>query len=293
MNILLLGKSGMMGGDLLVCLENSGFSITRIGHNELNFEFPLKIPSTIAKLGPDAVVNCAAYTAVDLAEKEPSKAFTINRDAPKALAIVCHDLKIPLVHISTDYVFNGKLERPYTEEDPPSPISTYGKSKWEGERAIRDILENHIIVRTSWLYSKRGKNFVKTILQLAHQKSELRIVNDQFGSPTWTKDLAEAVATILRQISLDSKKVIWGTYHYCGKGETTWHGFAQAIVEEASRYETLRTSRIVPISTREYPTPAERPKYSTLDCRKIEENFGVNIKPWRESLRFMLKEFYS
>jgi dTDP-4-dehydrorhamnose reductase len=229
---------------------------------------------------------------VDQAESEPEAASAVNRDGAAHLADACGVLGIPLVHLSTDYVFDGRLNRPYREDDPARPLNVYGLSKWQGEEAVRARLAAHLIVRTSWLYGVHGHNFVKTILTKAMAGEDLRVVADQFGSPTWTGDLAEALAAMARRILPEGPAVEWGTYHCCGGGHTSWHGFAQAIVDEAHRRGRLGAVRVAPVSTAEYQGPARRPPWSVLDCHKAAAAFNVTPRPWRQGLRDMLGELF-
>ena len=238
-------------------------------------------------------VNCAAYTAVDKAETEPERAFRINRDGAENLASVCAARRIPLVHISTDYVFDGSIRRPYTESDPPNPLSVYGTGKWQGEEAVREHLVEHIIVRTAWLYGVHGQNFAKTILRLAGEREEIRVVADQYGCPTWTMDLADAVTTIAKRLLQCEPSGPWGTYHFCGAGTTTWYEFALAIVEEGARRRRLKVTRIRPITTAEYPTAARRPRWSVLDCTRIESVFSIIPMDWRIAFSKMMAELDS
>ena len=235
------------------------------------------------------VINAAAYTAVDRAESEPNIAFMVNRDSPANLAAACADAGIPLVHISTDYVFDGQKPNPYIESDRVSPLGVYGKSKAAGESEIRAHLKEHIILRTAWVYGNHGHNFVKTMLRLGKVREMLRVVNDQVGCPTYAADIAE---TILRLASIycEENSISWGTYHYCGKGITTWHGFAQTIFEIAKNYDSFDLKKIVPITTEEYPLPAKRPANSALDCESISNKFGIYPKPWQDSLLAMIKQ---
>jgi dTDP-4-dehydrorhamnose reductase len=236
------------------------------------------------------VMNAAAYTAVDQAESDAARAFAVNRDGAAHVAAACARAKIPLIHASTDFVFDGRNGAPYVETDAVHPLSVYGLSKAEGEAGIRSLIEEHVIVRTSWLYSRWGKNFVKTMLQLGREREILRVVDDQRGSPTHAADLAGAVLAIATRIR--DKRVSWGTYHYCGGGETTWHGFAVKIFELARHREVLRVKKVLPIKTSEFPSPARRPAYSVLDCSLIKNVFGITSPPWTESLARMMDTFY-
>jgi len=198
-----------------------------------------------------------------------------------------------LIHISTDYVFDGTARSPYPETAQANPLSVYGKSKWEGEERVRSRLKEHIIIRTAWLYGVHGHNFVKTIIRLAREREELRVVADQYGCPTWTGDLADALVRVANAAMAPEKKDIWGTYHFCGAGVTTWHGFAEAIVGNAAGRELLRTARVVPITTMEYPTAAHRPAWSVLDCHEMGRVFGITPPAWQLGLDKMMEELYS
>jgi dTDP-4-dehydrorhamnose reductase len=238
------------------------------------------------------VVNAAGYTAVDEAESEPELAFAVNRDGPAYLASACGKAGIPLVHISTDYVFDGQKKGAYLVTDPVSPLSVYGKSKAAGEVEVREHLREHLILRTGWLYGVYGHNFVKTMLRLGREREVVQVVADQYGCPTYAADLAETILRIAAQF-LQGGRVHWGTYHYCGKGVTTWHGFAEEIFDIAREYVLLRVKRLEPISTAEYSTVAKRPANSVLDCSFFETHFGFSPEPWKESLSRMIHQVLS
>lgn len=293
MKLLVIGNKGMLGRDLQSRLQNAGYVTKGLDIDELDITQPDDIFPHLEPFRPDLVINCAAYTAVDKAEAEPELAFAVNRDGPTNLSDACKKLGIPLVHVSTDYVFNGNAKRPYREDDPPNPIGVYGESKWAGEEAVRSRLKEHLIVRTSWLYGVHGNNFVKTILKLARDKEELTVVADQEGCPTWTGDLSDALLALVYRINKDRTGIKWGTYHFCGSGTASWYDFAQAIVDEASQRESFKATHVSPIATSDYPTPAKRPKWSVLDCSKIERVFGIRRRHWREGLRLMLEELYT
>ena len=244
------------------------------------------------RAGVSLVVNAAGYTAVDQAESEPELAFAVNRDGPAYLASACGKSGVPLVHISTDFVFDGEKRGPYVETDKVSPLSVYGKSKAAGEVAVRDLLSEHIILRTSWLYGVHGRNFVKTMLRLACEKEVVRVVADQHGCPTYAADLAETILIIATQLQ-EGRQITWGTYHYCGKGVTTWYGFAEAILNLAKEHIQLKVKRTEAITTAEFPTSAKRPANSALDCSLIESRFGCAPIPWNESLTRMLHKVLS
>ncbi len=280
----------MLGQDLVPRLKEAGFELQCVDIAEMDITKRDLVLDRIGSVKPDLVINCAAYTAVDKAESEQDLAFAVNRDGPGHLADACSKRGIPLVHVSTDYIFDGRSERPYREDDLANPIGVYARSKWEGEEEVRRRLDKHIIVRTSWLFGFHGSNFVKTILRLAGERDQLRVVKDQKGCPTWTGHLAEALTQIAHTIRKNIKDTPWGTYHYCGRDATTWFDFAADIVEKARRYKRLRVSRIAPIPTSDYPTPAKRPMNSALDCSKIRRELGIEPKPWKEGLAVILNE---
>lgn len=283
MKILLTGANGQLGKELQVQAQGSAFEPIATDLPELDITDETKTAEKIEQLKPDLVVNAAAYTHVDGAETEPDMAFRVNRDGPANLAGICSNSGIPLIHISTDYVFDGKKDIPYVESDPLSPIGVYGHSKAAGEEAVRNLLSTHIILRTSWLYGAYGHNFVKTMLRLAKEKKSIRVVDDQFGSPTSACDLARAVLKIASDIT-KNETVSWGIYHYCGQGIVSWYQFAQKIFDFADQYHLFQRPHIVAIPTHQFPTAAERPQYSALDCGLISRQFGIHPKPWPESL---------
>jgi dTDP-4-dehydrorhamnose reductase len=287
--VLVIGSRGMLARDLLAALANRGFTTLGYDLPEVDITQPADLFARLQAIAPELVMNCAAYTAVDQAERDPEPAFAVNREGPAHLADACHRLDIPLLHLSTDYVFDGNATHPYREDDPVNPLGVYGRSKWEGEQAVRARLDQHLIVRTAWLYGVHGGNFVKTILRLAREREQLRVVGDQYGSPTWTVDLAGALVSMTERVLANRTAIYWGTYHFCGAGHTNWHGFATAIVEAAQRRETLKVREVLPITTAEYPVPAARPAWSVLDCSKIRSNFGVAPRYWQLGLEEMMQ----
>jgi dTDP-4-dehydrorhamnose reductase len=292
--ILVVGARGMLGQDLVARLRRDGESkVTGLDLPDIDITDYRNVASIFGSVAPDLVINCAAYTAVDKAELEPEVAFAVNREGSANLAGACGQFGIPLVHISTDYVFDGSADRPYREDDPASPVSVYGMSKWEGEEAVRSRLSQHLVVRTSWLYGAHGASFVSTMLRLARERDEIKVVDDQIGCPTWTGSLAGALVVLSRRIMEDPSSFPWGTYHYCGEGRTSWRGFAQVILEEGQRKETLKAGSITPITTAEYPTAARRPLWSVLDCGKIKRAFDLAPRPWQDDLREMMTELYA
>jgi dTDP-4-dehydrorhamnose reductase len=293
MRVLVTGHRGMLARDLVPCLQQAGFAAIGCGRAEFDITQEASVCCGLEAVRPDVLINTAAYTAVDRAEAEPEVAFAVNRDGPSLLAAACREAGIPLIHISTDYVFNGSSRYPYREEEPATPLGIYGQSKWAGEERIRAVQGRYLIVRTAWLYGLYGNNFVKTMLRLAREREVLRVVDDQHGCPTWTKDLAGALAAICRRLECKRDPSLWGTYHFCGTGQTTWRGFAQAIVDAGKTCEPLLVQRVEPIPTVDYPTAAQRPANSVLDCSKIEAVFGLTPRPWRESLCDFMRELYA
>jgi len=283
MKLLIIGSKGQLGSELVRECKKNDFSYLALDLPEFNITDPYQVEKTFADFKPSIVINASAYTNVDKAETEPEIAFSVNSDGPANIAVSCDKNRIPIIHVSTDYVFDGSKGQPYAESDPVSPLGVYGKSKEEGESKLRSILKQHIILRTSWLYGAYGHNFVKTMLRLGIEKEIIKVVSDQYGCPTCAADLAKAVVDISKQIT-QNPKIAWGTYHYCGLGITTWHKFAKAIFEIASQYQNYKVSSVEAITTAQYPTRTKRPAFSALDCGLIKKHFGISTKPWQESL---------
>jgi len=292
MKVLITGANGQLGRELLRLGHTADFEVYSLTRQQLDITNEIRIQQVFKRISPSLVINAAAYTHVDRAENEPELAFAVNQNGPAYLARYCADNQLALIHISTDYVFDGTKGRPYQEDDPITPLGVYGQSKAQGEAAVRSILSNHIIVRTSWLYGVYGHNFVKTILKLASEKKDLRVVDDQLGSPTCAADLAKAVLTISGKIGAN-EKFDWGTYHYCGKGITSWHGLAEKIIELAAPYIALKTRQVTAITTAEWPTPVKRPPYSVLDCTRLKSQFGIKPEPWQQSLQQTIAGIFS
>ena len=290
MKILVVGHRAMLAQELIPCLHHAGFDVVGCGRPELDMTQAASVRAVLEEVRPDVLINSAAYTAVDRAEAEPEAAFAVNRDGVALLARACHERDIPLVHLSTDYVFDGTTTRPYREDDPTTPLGVYGSSKWEGEEAIRVCHPQHLIVRTAWLYGAHGTNFVKTMLRLARERQVLHVVNDQHGCPTWTRALAGALTMMCQCLQEDRNPAWWGTYHFCGAGQTTWYGFACAIFEEVITPASLMAPRVEPIPTTAYPTLARRPAHAVLDCHKIQAAFGITPRLWRDSLHDCIQE---
>ncbi len=280
MKILVTGCRGQVGTELVKLAREEGLDTTGLDAMALDITDSTAVDFALNKHRPDAVVNAAAYTAVDRAEEEPEAAFAVNRDGPTNLARTCEMAGIPLVHVSTDYVFNGSKTRGYVEDDSTGPLGVYGASKLAGEQQVKKLSSRLYILRTSWVFSAHGHNFVKTMLRLGREREQLRVVADQEGKPTSAREIARAILAMLES-GLDA----WGTYHFTQPEATSWHGFAGAIFDEARRQGLpLAIQELREIGTKDYATPAVRPANSALDCCRFERTFGVAIRPWRESL---------
>jgi len=298
MKILLTGSTGQVGHALLGALEHYAHTeVVAPVRAQLDLSDAQAIRNYVRTLQPDLIINPAAYTAVDLAEQQPELAHAVNAQAPAVLAQEAKALGIGMIHYSTDYVFDGAKRgadgslQPYTELDAPHPVNVYGATKLAGEQAIVASGCDHIILRTSWVYSTFGKNFLKTMLRLAQERDELRVVNDQWGAPTWAGWIAQASAAILEQLSGAADRSAWwaahrGIYHLTGQGCTSWHGFAQEIVRQAAAAGTLGkpAPQVTGVTTAEYPTPARRPVNSCLDTSHFARSFGVTVPPWQAGL---------
>lgn len=292
MKILLTGSNGQVGQEIARLGRGANHDVYALNHTGLDITDAEKVRRTIEEGDEELVINAAAYTAVDRAEQESEKAFAVNRDGPAHVAAACARKGIPLFHISTDYIFDGTQEGPYREDDPAAPLGVYGRSKWEGEEAIRQCLPSHLILRVSWVFGIGGNNFVKTILRLAREREELRVVADQHGRPTYAGDIADVLVHLADRLETEGS-LHWGTYHYGGAPPTTWHGFAETIVAQARAFESLKAQKVVPIATEDFPTPAKRPANSILDCTRIREAYGIEPSPWEQGLDTMLRALRS
>ncbi|MBU0484153.1 MAG: dTDP-4-dehydrorhamnose reductase [Proteobacteria bacterium] len=291
MRVLVTGATGQVGSELVAQGKELGLQILAAGRAELDISRSQAVNSFFQVQRPDIVINAAAYTAVDKAESEPELAYAINRDGAAYLAEACAKRQIPLFHISTDYLFDGRKEGAYLETDLCSPQSIYGKSKGEGDQAVASILEQHFILRVSWVFGASGNNFVKTMLRLGRERDFLRIVADQRGGPTWAGAIAGTLLDLVVRLR-NGEKIAWGTYHYSGQPTTTWQGFAEVIFEQAVKLEMLdQRPRVEAITTAEYPTPAQRPLNSVLDCQKIARELGISQPDWRIGLDIVLKKW--
>jgi dTDP-4-dehydrorhamnose reductase len=285
--VLINGRHGQVSHELQRRLGAVGELIV-LGRDQLDLAQPDQIRRQVQNIRPDLIINAAAHTAVDLAESEPQAAFAINAVAPGILAEEALALDIPLIHYSTDYVFDGRKTGPYTEDDTPNPLGVYGKSKLAGEQAIRDVQGKHLILRTSWVYSTHGRNFLLTMQRLLQEKPELRVVADQIGAPTWAGTIANSTLALIERWQAN-EVADWGTYHLTAQGETSWLGFAQAI-GEALRQQGKPCAKLIAIPSSDYPTPAARPLNSRLDCSRLQRDWGVSQPDWQTALRECLTE---
>ena len=281
--VLVIGKTGQVASALQRSSAHSPLKYYFAGRDEVELTSGLSMTKAIQSSRPDLVINCAAYTAVDKAEDEPDLAAAVNETGPAVLAGLCSQAGIPLIHLSTDYVFAGDADRPYLETDAIQPGNSYGRSKAAGEAAVRAALPQHVIIRLAWVYGETGANFFNTMLRLGRDKRELGIVDDQFGAPSYTGDIARVLDVVARQVLEKPVSTNWGTFHLTNEGETSWYGFAGRIFELA-RIHGYPAVAVHPISTADYPTPARRPAYSVLDCSKIKDQFEVNLRHWEDAL---------
>lgn len=294
MKILLTGITGQVGWELRQTLMPLG-EVIPVGRSantvalQMDLTQPDSIRRTLREVKPDLIVNAAAYTAVDRAESEPEIAMAVNGIAPGLMAEEAKLLGAAIVHYSTDYVFDGTKSTPYTEIDSPNPQNMYGKTKLAGEQAIQAVGVPHLILRTSWVYGLRGKNFLLTMLRLAQELEELKVVNDQVGSPTWSRAIAEATAQILSQATQSFLISKSGVYHLSATGQTNWYNFAEAILAQAPQHSERKMQRLIPITSEQYPTPAKRPTYSLLDCHKLSNSFGLALPDWQRTLQLVLE----
>lgn len=281
--VLVIGRKGQVATSLAEAARTADLSVTVLGRPEIDLADPSSIHTAIAGCGADVVVNAAAYTAVDKAESERDLTFAINADGVKHLAEACAQTGRPLIHISTDYVFDGTAPGPYAEDDPVAPLGVYGASKLAGEDFVRAACPNHVILRTAWVVSPFGHNFVKTMLRLAETREELGVVDDQRGSPTYAPHLADAILGIAAQVADGSGDGPWGTYNAAGTGEATWCDVAREVFEHSARLGGP-SATVRPITTADYPTPAQRPANSRLDCSRMAATFGISLPDWRQGI---------
>lgn len=289
MKILLIGERGQLARELIRTCMPLG-EVVPVDFPQFDISNPAQIQETVAAIRPELVINASAYTDVDKAESEPDKAMAVNADGPGWLAKACTQQRIPLIHYSTDFVFDGTKKTPYVESDAPNPVSVYGLSKWKGEQAVQNETKAALIFRLAWLYSMHGNNFVIKFLEWARKQATLRIVDDQIGNPTWARFTAEATAAVLAQ-SLVSGKLLWdwfaeknGIYHLTSGGQASRYEWTCEIWQHIRSQEQYRVKEILPARTSDFPTPAQRPAYSPLDCEKIEAAFSLQVLGWKEQL---------
>jgi dTDP-4-dehydrorhamnose reductase len=287
--ILVIGRTGQVAHELTRGAWPADFVVDFVGRPEIDLGRPNEARNAVIAARPAIVVNAAAYTAVDAAQKNVDEAFAINRHGPAALAAACREIGAPLIHYSTDYVFDGTKKSPYVEDDCINPFSVYGASKAAGEAAIRARLDRHVILRTSWVYSATGNNFVKTMLRLGAERDGLTVIDDQIGSPTAAADIAGATIAICTALAA-GKEDGFGTFHFTGGGTTSWYGFAQEVFAGAERRGAKTRAVVQPIPAKDYPTPTPRPTNSALDCGRIARVHGVVARPWQAALSACLDE---
>jgi dTDP-4-dehydrorhamnose reductase len=282
--ILITGANGQLGWELgQLAKSYPAFEFVLVDRSQLDLSFPETFEKIIQTISPDCIINTAAYTAVDKSETEKALSYTVNATAVLALASICKNLAIPFITYSTDYVFDGEATQPYTISTKVDPVNYYGSTKADGETMAMEANEDTIVIRTSWVFSSHGNNFVKTMMRLMKERSQLNIVADQKGRPTYAKDLA--IATMKMIEAMNAGKSIKGVYHYANQGETTWYDFAAKIKDIAGLSCDLQ-----PIETKDFPTPAKRPAYSVLDTSRIEEDLAIDIPHWEDALASCIKE---
>ncbi|KIP87878.1 MULTISPECIES: dTDP-4-dehydrorhamnose reductase [Pseudomonas] len=281
MKILLLGQHGQVSRELQLLLGQHHELIV-LGREQLDLADTGRVRDAVRHLRPELIVNAAAHTAVDAAESEPDAAFAINASAPGVLAEEAADLDVPLIHYSTDYVFDGSNPAAYHEQDTPNPLGVYGRSKLAGEQAIAAVGGKHLILRTSWVYSLHGRNFLLTMQRLLQDRAQLSVVADQVGAPTWAGSIAAATAQLIERWQTQQTNA-WGLYHFTARGETSWFGFAEAIAAQLQA-QGRSVAQLAPIATTDYPTPAQRPLNSRLDGTRLEQDWGVRLPDWQDGL---------
>lgn len=286
--VLVIGREGQLARELARARWPAGWSATCTGRPDIDLRLPDKAANAVAASAPDVVVNAAAYTDVERAESEPDLALLINATGPAAVAEACARIGAPFLTVSTDYVFDGRKPGPYAEDDAVNPIGAYGRSKAEGEALVRSAAPRHLILRTSWLFSPFGTNFVRTMMRLGGERPSLRIVADQHGCPTSAGDLAHTIVALC--VAIRSDKPHFGTYHAANSGATSWYEMAKAIFDGLAVHGERVPEQVVPIAAAEYPAKAARPANSVLDCSRLESSFGIVMRPWRAALAECVNE---
>lgn len=288
MRILVCGAGGQVGHELVDRARRYGLEALGMTRDQLDITDADQVTDLLSRLKPGMVINAAAYTHVDNAETHTDQAYAVNRDGAARLAEAAHQARIPLFHISTDYVFSGDAQAPYSEVDEVAPTGAYGASKLAGETAIQDALAQHLILRTSWVYGTHGHNFVKTMLRLGAQRDSLSVVADQIGCPTQAGSIADVLLQLAQRYERDGT-LAWGLYHYTGRSPCSWFDFAVEVFRQAEAKGMLpKQPQVSPISTSQYPTPAKRPAWSVLDCSKFESAFGIETLDWHDELAVVL-----
>lgn len=287
--ILLIGKIGQVGYELRRTLAPLG-QVVSVDFPEIDLTNNDSIRRWVKETSPQVIINAAAYTAVDKAETEPERCMQINGWAPGVIAEEAKKFGALMVHYSTDYVYNGTKKSPYVEDDSPDPLSSYGRAKLAGDQAVQQAAGAYLIFRLCWVYGARGQNFMLTMMRLAREREQLRVVSDQLGCPTWSRAIAETTTLGLKQaLASPDAAALNGVYHLAASGQTSWHGFAQAIIDLMPA-EEKKCKSIEPITTAEYPLPAKRPAYSVLSCEKLKRTFGLQLPAWEESLKMVVEK---
>lgn len=292
--VLITGAKGQLGTDLVIEAKKRGHEVYGFSSKELDITDKALVDETIYRVRPNVVINAAAYTAVDKAETEPDKAFSVNENGVKNLALICRELDIPIFHISTDYVFDGEKREPYVEIDIPNPTSVYGASKLAGEIALQETWKKHIILRVSWVFGEHGSNFVKTMLRLARERDEVSVVDDQYGAPTSSVAIAECLLDILSRDGFSGDRFPWGIYHYQSDPGVTWYEFAKEIFSliESTNGKLVKTVRLIPVCSNQFPTQVVRPKNSKLNGDCIKLALEVNAANWKQDELLKIIENY-
>lgn len=290
MRILVCGAGGQVGHELVGRAKQYGLEALGMTRDQLDITDAEQVADLVNQVKPGVIINAAAYTHVDNAETHGAEAYAVNRDGAARLAEAAQQASIPLLHISTDYVFSGEARTPYSESDEVAPTGAYGASKLAGEAAIQRAMDQHLILRTSWVYGTHGHNFVKTMLRLGAQRDSLSVVADQFGCPTQAGSIADVLLQLAQRYEQQGA-LAWGLYHYTGRSPCTWFDFAVEVFRQAEVKGMLaKQPQVSPITTAQYPTPARRPAWSVLDCSKFETTFGIDTLDWHEELSVVLDE---
>lgn len=288
MKLLLAGCQSQVGLAVSAYGESRGHQIIAMDSAQMDVTHLDKVERVVDAHQPEIIINTAGYTSVDKAEADKEACFAINRDGVANLSRVARTSQIPLIHLSTSFVFDGRKGSPYKETDEANPVNTYGQSKLEGEILLRELCPKHILLRSGWVFGPDRFNFLKTVLRLSREKEQLEIVSDQLGGPTYSSDLARVVIAIAEQLDCQPES-LWGTYHYCGTDQASWFQLAETILQEGYRFEDLKAKTILPILADQFPATARRPQNSMLDCRKILGSFGIKQRPWKQGVLESLK----